>query len=269
MTSFVSTRFLSALPRPASSREAGFSLVELAVAITIIGLLLAGLIKGQEIVHNARASRLIGEIRAYENAFIDFQKLYGFLPGDIPNPADRLPNCTTAHCNTAGNGNNLIDGGSANMWFVANFSGGETKRTWLQLARAGLIDTINENYPLDYVATAIAGPGIDYPATPWSRAGYDVFFWQTGLGGVPFAYTSGHYIKTKTANMNQGIPSVIPSSVVASIDAKIDDGLPQTGKVVAWSYAPSITNCAQGSDNRYPVKGSTRQTCEAAFAMGF
>lgn len=257
--------------------EHGFTLVEMAVAITVIGLLLAAVMKGREIFDNARASKLIVQIKTYENAFTDFQKMYKFLPGDIPDPAARLPNCTVSPCHLAGNGNGLIDGGSSNMWFVADYidfgaGAGETRRTWLQLSKAGMVDGIDKNYPETYGSVNPVTPGIDYPAAPWPRVGYDVFYWHEGASGVPAAitYEQGHYMKTKSMapgfTMGQGGVPVIPAVALRSIDIKIDDGNPSRGKVVAWTLSPSLANCESASGVYKNVK---TDTCEIAIRMDF
>lgn len=259
--------------------ERGFTLVEVAVTVTIIGLLLAAVMKGREVYDNARGAKLIVQVKTYENAFVDFQKMYKFLPGDIPDPQARLPNCTASPCNLAGNGNGSIDGGSSNMWFVADYidfgmGAGETRRTWLQMSKAGLVDGIDKNYPATYGSVNPVQPGVDYPAAPWPRVGYDVFFWHEGASGVPAAitYEGGHYIKTKSmpagATMGQGGLPVIPATIGRMIDVKIDDGNPSRGKVVAWSFVTmsGLTDCQSAAGVYQNLRTST---CELAIKMDF
>src|SRR5437016_3490712 len=88
--------------------EVGFTLVELAIVMIIIGLLIAGVLKGQALIANARVTATVAQNKAVEAAVSTFRDTYAGLPGDIFNPATRLPNCAGAPCNTAGNGHGKL-----------------------------------------------------------------------------------------------------------------------------------------------------------------
>jgi prepilin-type N-terminal cleavage/methylation domain-containing protein len=91
--------------RKIRTSEAGFTLVEIAIVMVIIGLLIGGVLKGQAMIQNAkvkRVSKQADEIRAAVMAFYD---KYGMYPGDeniaaIPPGADG-----------EGNGSGQITGG--------------------------------------------------------------------------------------------------------------------------------------------------------------
>lgn len=63
--------------------EAGFSLVEMAVALVITGILIAGVLKGTELIESARLNRLVAQIQQYRIAATSFWERYGALPGDF------------------------------------------------------------------------------------------------------------------------------------------------------------------------------------------
>jgi prepilin-type N-terminal cleavage/methylation domain-containing protein len=87
--------------------EGGFTLVELAIVMIIIGLLIAGVLKGQELIGNARVTATVAQIKAIDAATSTFKDTYQDIPGDMINPGVRLPNCTNM-CATVGNGNQQL-----------------------------------------------------------------------------------------------------------------------------------------------------------------
>jgi prepilin-type N-terminal cleavage/methylation domain-containing protein len=109
--------------RAMKNRQAGFTLVEIAIVMVIIGLLIGGVLKGQAMVQNAKVKRVVkqaDEIRAGVMAFYD---KYGVYPGDedlapIPPGADG-----------EGDGDGMIEGGGTN----------EDNELYRDLQLAGLI----------------------------------------------------------------------------------------------------------------------------------
>ncbi|MCV6590745.1 MAG: prepilin-type N-terminal cleavage/methylation domain-containing protein, partial [Marinobacterium sp.] len=69
--------------------QRGFTLVEIAIVMVIIGLLLGGALKGQEMIQNARVKNLIKFQQEFSAAYFFYQDMYRFLPGDDPG-ADRF-----------------------------------------------------------------------------------------------------------------------------------------------------------------------------------
>lgn len=64
------------------SQNKGFTLVELAIVLVIIGIILGAVIKGQDLIDNARAKKFASEIKAWEIAVWNFFDRKGRLPGD-------------------------------------------------------------------------------------------------------------------------------------------------------------------------------------------
>src|SRR4051794_36706162 len=87
--------------------QAGFTLVELAIVMIIIGLLIAGVLKGQQLITNAQIAATFAKIKVFDAATTSFKDMYAAEPGDMTaaQSAARLPNCTAANlCTTAGDG---------------------------------------------------------------------------------------------------------------------------------------------------------------------
>ncbi|MCL4720860.1 MAG: prepilin-type N-terminal cleavage/methylation domain-containing protein [Gammaproteobacteria bacterium] len=115
-----------------SSRHQGFSLVEIAIALVLIGLFIGGVLKSQEMLTNAKVSRVETDLRNIPAAILAYRERYGFLPGDDPAAATRFPGHWTAADN--GNGNGVITG----EWNSSD-NALESRKIWKHLRGAGLL----------------------------------------------------------------------------------------------------------------------------------
>jgi prepilin-type N-terminal cleavage/methylation domain-containing protein len=87
--------------REGLKKERGFTLVELAIVLVIIGILLAGILKGQEMIKQAKVKRIKADIDAIVAACYAYQDKYGYWPGDNPNGTGS----GFYNCGNAGTGN--------------------------------------------------------------------------------------------------------------------------------------------------------------------
>ena len=147
------------------ARNAGFTLVEVAIVLVIIGLLASGILKGMELIDNARFKRTISDIENIEVAIIQFEDVYGGLPGDLDKAQLRLAGCEASHC-VNGNGDNLI-GRQGRMYRELGTSApeNETFMFWKHMALAGLISNVDPQASPSAPAT-----GSTHPQTPYGGA---------------------------------------------------------------------------------------------------
>jgi type II secretory pathway pseudopilin PulG len=97
------------MQRPPS---AGFTIVEIAIVLTVVGLLLFAVLKGDTVIHSARNADIVATAKDLGEATQRFKERYKYLPGDLPGAAADIPNIPAA-CNipttTPQIGNGLID----------------------------------------------------------------------------------------------------------------------------------------------------------------
>jgi prepilin-type N-terminal cleavage/methylation domain-containing protein len=116
-------------------QQAGFTLVEIAIVLVIIGLLLTGVMKGQEIITNAKAKNIENSFKQVSAAIYTYQDRYFALPGD-----DKKATRFGASIKT-GNRNGKIEGD-----FDSATETKESNLIWLHLRNAGLIAGNKDDY---------------------------------------------------------------------------------------------------------------------------
>lgn len=195
------------------SHQDGFTLIEIAIVLVIIGLLLGGVLKGQELITGARVRNLISQQDGIKAAYFGFVDRYRALPGDY---AAATSNIKGVAAGANGNGDGQILGDEAVM-------------AWDHLSHAGFING-------SYAFAAGAANDSNTPKNPY--AGYLQLIYDNAYSD-PGTPASRHNLKTG---------SQIPANILAEIDRKIDDGNPQGGSFRFSAYAgggtaPNAANC--------------------------
>jgi len=91
------------------SQQSGFTLVEIAIVLVIIGLLLGGILKGQELINSAKVKNLANDFRVTPTYIYAYQDKFKALPGDDPNVVAHLGASGTQGASPAA-GNGVING---------------------------------------------------------------------------------------------------------------------------------------------------------------
>jgi len=187
-------------------KQAGFTLVEIAIVLVIIGLLLGGILKGQELINSARVRNMADQNSGIQAAYFGFIDRYRQVPGDWLNTAASQAIGVTVNVPAAAatTGNGRIDN------LVTEAAG-----TWEQMARAQFL----------------GGGFTPAAAAPANEAAYIAA--QVG----PFNAFNGPLILTRNAGYS-GVTSIrlnlhmgvnVPVKIARELDIKVDDGLPNTG----------------------------------------
>ena len=172
-------------------KQRGFTLIEIAIVLVIIGLLLGGVLKGQELITSARVRNLVSQQDGIKAAYFGFLDRYRALPGDYTAASTNINGVAAGACGTHnGNGNGQIEAGN------------ESVLAWEHLSKAGFING-------SYTCAAAEGP----TTTPTNPYGTRLqLIYDNVYDGAP---TARHNVKTGPQ---------IPSDIMAEVDRKVDDG---------------------------------------------
>lgn len=131
-------------------KQSGFTLIEIAIVLVIIGLLLGGVLKGQELINSAKVKNLAGDFKNVPIFIYGYQDKFRSLPGDDANVANHVTAgtvCTPAA--TAGKcvlGNGLIDG----KWDATDKTE-ESFVFWEHVRKAGLLSGSTDIAAADFL----------------------------------------------------------------------------------------------------------------------
>ncbi|NCT40734.1 MAG: prepilin-type N-terminal cleavage/methylation domain-containing protein [Alphaproteobacteria bacterium] len=238
--------------------EKGFTLVELAVVMIIIGLLIGGILKGQELITNARVTSSASQVEAMGAAYNSFRDQYNAIPGDMATAQARIGTCgnQVAACNDGdGDGRIGVNVGAAGA-LAANSAAGEPGNFYGQLLASGLITSMD--------GTAVLSFGNQFPTAPIG-GGFLVGDTRTGVTEFLAAdMRPGIYVVLNgvTGAVADGDGALNPQQA-ANIDRRLDDGLASAGTVIGQDTA---ANCkAAAGDDEYDSVAT--QTCAIAYRM--
>jgi prepilin-type N-terminal cleavage/methylation domain-containing protein len=181
--------------------QQGFTLVEIAIVLVIIGLLLGGILKGQEMITQAKIKNVVADFSGISAAYYGYQDRYRAIPGDDSGAAARWLTPVVA---TSGDGNGVV-GGTYNNGGAACVVAVESCSWWDHLRRAGFV----------------AGSGVLQPF----NAVTGVLGVQTGDGAVVTGPALGGFSGLIICSAG------LPDKIAIAVDTQMDDGLVGTGTV--------------------------------------
>lgn len=193
---------------PQRAEQAGFTLVEIAIVLVVIGLLLGAIFKGEELVTQARVKSVIADFSGVSVAYHGYFDRYGALPGDDPGAASRWVVPTAA---TNGDGNGQV-AGTYNNGNAPCAAGVESCSWWDHLRRAGFVSGSGATLPRN-VAGGLMGVQVGDGAAPT---------YGPVLGGAAGA---GGFTVLIQCSAN------LPEKIAIAVDAQLDDGTRTSGTV--------------------------------------
>lgn len=214
----------------------GLSLVELSIVLVILGLLTGGILAGQSLIRASELRAVSTEYGKYVGATQAFRDKYFALPGDMANAQSfwGIQDPTPATCKTTTSTSALTCNGDGDGIIASTAVGSDERmRFWQHLANAGLIEG---QYTGVYVSFAAN-------EEPSSKFGNGTWYAVT-YGNVMAATTkfAGNYGHTFTISSRPSPYDIFSPEEAWNVDTKMDDGLPGTGRVIAWK-GDATKNC--------------------------
>jgi prepilin-type N-terminal cleavage/methylation domain-containing protein len=197
-------------------KQSGFTLIEIAIVLVIIGLLLGGVLKGQELINSAKVKNMATDFKNIPVFIYGYQDKFKALPGD-DKCAFTSATCTVPHltasgtplANSGGNGNGNGDGVLNGKWADTQANPtSEAYNFWYMVRLSGLAPGSTDVTSADWRPTNAAGGtiGIQGGNTPSI----------IGMRGTYVICSSG-----------------ILGKFVKQLDTTMDDGNPTTGSMLA------------------------------------
>ena len=205
-------------------KQQGFTLVEIAIVLVIIGLLLGGILRGQELIQNARVRNIIDQQNGIKAAFFGFQDRFRMIPGDL----------TLGQIAQVGSG--VIVSGTPGTGAIEV---GDSAAAFQNITVTGFISC--------QTCTAAAAAASTAANSPANVYGGILQLVTDNVYSTATAFTAGgaarHNIKTG---------NLIPSNVLFEADTKVDDGVPNNGQFrfspwTAGGAAPAGATCENGA----------------------
>ncbi len=231
-------------------RNLGFSLVELAIVLAIVGLIIGAVMAGQSMVRANKVKSVTNDVSRYKSAASYFKERFTLYPGDLTNAT----NLWGIAAGATGTDSTCFDSNSSGSIRTCNGDGdgtidtyNETFRFWQHLSNAQMIEgnftgTKGSNsYDHDV--------GVNCPATKMTNVGIGVTYsassiaTATQFGVIPYNY---FVVGAEVADaMLTG--SAFSPAEVQNLDNKLDDGAPGRGVIIAGPWG-TCTNAASNAD---------------------
>lgn len=193
----------------------------------IIGLILGGILLGQDLIRAAEIRSTLAQLDRFTAATSAFRDKYRYMPGDIPSAAAiSFGFVTRAGTVGQGDGNSLLEGSAAG----ASLLSGETALFWRDLYEAQLIED-NFSAATDAAVTC-ANPNACSAFVPGAKMERGNIITVYGQTGKNYYHITG---LTSVAAGTYTVRDAMSPVEAANIDSKIDDSLPLTGGVRAYS----------------------------------
>ena len=248
----------------------GFSLVELSIVLVILGLLIGGVLTGQNLIRAAEMRAVTTEHKNIITAVNVFREKYLALPGDMNNAQNfwGIAHATPATCVTTASTTTATCNGNGDGQILASTGSNESFRFWQHLANAGLYEGVYTGIEGTTGNNESAIAGTNSPRSKISNGTWYIRYRSGTVGHTEmFDMPDVNHVRfgAQTTNLEPQSPIFRPEEAW-NIDMKVDDGMPATGSVVTRVRVncTNATAAAADSDNFNSVYSLSDTTLRCA-----
>lgn len=224
-----------------SRPQRGFTLIEISVALVVVGLLIGGVLAARSMMHQSRINSVVAEADKYKAALASFQAKYNALPGDMGNAtkywgiaagtvgSNYTYDCYNAYTPSSTGKLTCNGNGDKNIEREAHPSLAEMTLVWQHMVNAGMIAG-------SYTGQSSGGehvPGQNCPRGPLEGSGWGVAtITGDGLANLFFEDNYGVVLSFGAFSV-ASLPRspVLATKEALGLDTKYDNGLPGTGSI--------------------------------------
>ncbi|MGV0975822.1 MAG: prepilin-type N-terminal cleavage/methylation domain-containing protein [Azonexus sp.] len=185
--------------------QSGFTLVEIAIVLVIIGLLLGGVLKGQELINSAKVKNLANDFRTIPTMVFAYQDKFRALPGDDRAASAHVAGVPLA---TNGNGDGRIDG----AWNAPTPCATESCNFWQHVRLANLASGSTDPTSADYIPRNSEGGPIGITGADPSGNNWAGNFFVCSMG------IQGRFVRQLDITSDDGNTSTGSIRVIAAAD---------------------------------------------------
>ena len=267
--------------------QQAFTLVEMSIAVVIIGILIGGILQGQSMIRAHEVRNVLTDAKTYAMAMQQFKDKYGYLPGDFPDATKTWGRMNSnADCVTNSAAAVLVAGacdgnGNGSLFYApAVNASSEQFQVWRHLNLAGMVlgTFTGINGPVGTQYDVL--PGVNSPVASIERTTFWFYDWGMQIPTTNAAvWYDGDYTNTMifgarfADTWNHG--AVLTGKEAFEIDTKADDGLPAYGVVrtlaKTWLTNQNGVSCTSSDTASAAVytKSDTSPTCFLLFLNSF
>lgn len=205
-----------------------FTLLETAIAILIISLIIGSILIGQDLIQGARNQGLISDFERYESAYKTFRLKYKRSPGDMSNAFEYFGTVIGCSDDDVNDSNNGCNGDGNGRIGNQNLNDAENLRAHQHLTASNILSTVGLSSSIDTSSIVIKQ---NSPLSLYNNSA-TYFFSSDDLGGN---YKNINSLSISSTQNNGWNNPVVTSQNALSIDSKIDDGRPYTGKIISYN----------------------------------
>ncbi len=225
------------------ARQRGFTLVEIAIVLVIIGVLLVGVLQGQEMIDNSKTKSIVNDIKSIQTAYNAYIDRYRNLPGD-ETTVTMAARGWTGPAAATGNANGILEITLADTFLLTS---GESQAFWRAMRGSGLLSGDPAAVGVAALPRHSAG-GLLGATTGSAAAGNSTVYGQFGLH-----VCAGGLSSKQAASIDTAIDGPLPANNVGANIGRVRAATGAANPLTPVAGAPAGTAYSDATQTPWTV----------------